>query len=374
MDPDENDSSSEREASPDWRDIGEEEKKPRNDAASLRYGKPHDWTEDEDTEQSDWCYLPDLIMERIFSYLTISERYSASIVCKRWNSAFYLPYVWHVFLFDEHTLTRRRFNYYSGWQHTLDHLRAQLCLGTVGRFFQVVIFTPITNFYNMYEFMNMISFYAEQHDSDKCVVKGISRNIKTLKYIFPCKFLSGEEEDSPKDLPLYGTGGKLLDAVKRLMGNLTNLKRLELTDLMLDNSEAMTLLDDVCCECCQSLRYLSLSNFTKGQYQLLHLGVFINLQILVVGPQNLGEQVLELISHTKLKHLHIVQTRLTPASAKSLSPKSWQEAAKRNPNMRVHLALETKTERSLLWQEKAPVSSILVDSPVCKVSMLVYVG
>uniref|UniRef100_A0A0A9XD34 Uncharacterized protein n=1 Tax=Lygus hesperus TaxID=30085 RepID=A0A0A9XD34_LYGHE len=166
--------------------------------------------------------------------------------------------------------------------------------------------------------------------------------------------------------PIVRHWRKLLEAVKRLLGNLTNLKRLELTDLMLDNSEAMTLLDDVCCERCESLRYLSLSNFTKGQYQLLHLGVFVNLQILVVGPQNLGEQVMELISHTKLKHLHIVQTRLTPASARSLSPKCWQAAAKQNPNMRVHLALETKTDRQLLWQEKAPVNSILVDSPACK--------
>lgn len=63
------------------------------------------------------------------------------------------------------------------------------------------------------------------------------------------------------------------------MGNLTSLRRLELIDLMLDNSEALTLLDDVCCECCTTLRYLSLLNFTKNKCQLLHVGVFLNLQV-----------------------------------------------------------------------------------------------
>ncbi|BES95579.1 FBOX [Nesidiocoris tenuis] len=357
----------EREESPDWHDIGDEPKQPKNNI--LHYGHSHFWSVDGEVEdQSLWCELPDIIMEQIFSYLNISQRYNASMVCKRWNSAFYLPYVWHVFHFDDHTLTRRRFNYYSGWQHTLDHLRAQLCLGTVGRFFQHLVFTPMANFYNMYEFMNMISFYAEQQDSESCPVRGISRNIKALKYVFPCKYLSGDEEEATQEHPLYGTGGKLLDAVKRLMGNLRNLRSLELTDLMLDNSEASTLLDDVCCECCQTLRILSISNLTKRQCTLLHVGAFINLQILVIGPQNLGEDAIEMLSHTPLKHLHITQTTLTPSTAKSLSPKCWQAVARRSPNLQVHLSLETKSEKALLWQEKAPVNSICVNSPLCKVS------
>lgn len=156
-------------------------------------------------DQSPWCDLPDLILEKVFSYLTMRERYYCSMVCRRWNDGFYLPLAWSVFIFDERTLTRRRFNYYSGWQYTLDHLRAQLCLATVGRNFRVLIFTPMTNFYNMYEFMNMISYYAEQQGQDRLTVKGIGKHVHTLRYTFPCNLLARFEEDQVSRL--YGTGG-----------------------------------------------------------------------------------------------------------------------------------------------------------------------
>lgn len=68
-------------------------------------------------------------------------------------------------------------------------------------------------------------------------------------------------------------------ALKRLMANLKKLKRLELIDLMLDPNEAQHLLDDVCETCCLTLETLVLINTTKVPYQLLHAGVFLNLQV-----------------------------------------------------------------------------------------------
>lgn len=75
-----------------------------------------DETENDTKEYSKWCDLPDLLLERIFSYLTIREKYYASLVCKNWYRAFHLPYVWSEFVLEDNTLTRSRFNYYSGWQ------------------------------------------------------------------------------------------------------------------------------------------------------------------------------------------------------------------------------------------------------------------
>jgi len=63
------------------------------------------------------------------------------------------------------------------------------------------------------------------------------------------------------------------------MGNLPSLARLELIDLMLDNEDAQTLLDQVCFYCCTTLRTLVLVNTTKYLCQLLHPGAFINLQV-----------------------------------------------------------------------------------------------
>lgn len=63
------------------------------------------------------------------------------------------------------------------------------------------------------------------------------------------------------------------------MGNLATLRHLELIDLMLEPHEAQHLLDEVCSLCCLTLHTLILINTTKLQYQLLHAGVFLNLQV-----------------------------------------------------------------------------------------------
>jgi len=66
--------------------------------------------------KGDWNNLPDLLLENIFSFLDIGAKHNASKTCILWNSVFHLPYSWHTFVFDDTTLTRRKFNYYSGWQ------------------------------------------------------------------------------------------------------------------------------------------------------------------------------------------------------------------------------------------------------------------
>lgn len=73
--------------------------------------------------------------------------------------------------------------------------------------------------------------------------------------------------------------GKLLEALKRLMSNLPSLQRLELIDLMLENEDAQTLLDQVCFYCCTTLKTLVLINTSKHLCQLIHPGAFINLQV-----------------------------------------------------------------------------------------------
>lgn len=67
-------------------------------------------------EEDRWCGLPDLVLEKIFSYLNAEQKYYCSLTCSSWNRGFYLPYAWSTFVFKETTLTTRKFNYYSGWQ------------------------------------------------------------------------------------------------------------------------------------------------------------------------------------------------------------------------------------------------------------------
>lgn len=76
--------------------------------------------------------------------------------------------------------------------------------------------------------------------------------------------------------------GKLLEALKRLMGNLVSLQYLELRDLLLDITEGQTLLDEVCTTCSLTLKELILVNATEAPCQLLHVGIFLNLQVWLV--------------------------------------------------------------------------------------------
>lgn len=332
-------------------------------------GSAHDPSEgdlNEDGEPySQWSYLPDLILEQVFAHLNIRERYAASQVCRNWYYAFYLPNTWSTFVLTDTTLTRRKYNYYSGWQHILDHVRLSQCLCRVGFHFKRLIFEPMLNFYNLFEFMNMMSYFSEQQGLNNATVKGVGSKVKTLRFTFPCNMAADDRERCR----LYGTGGKLLEALKRLMGNLAALQFLELRDLMLDTTEGQTLLDEVCAICALTLKELILVNATEAPCQLLHVGVFLNLQVLVISPQNLGEDVLMLLGQTKLRHLHILQNRFTPSDLVLLpvSGRAWQACRKANPCLSVHLKVETPREREVIWQERAPVRSIIYDSPLMKV-------
>ncbi|CAG9829257.1 unnamed protein product [Diabrotica balteata] len=318
--------------------------------------------DDENKEYSMWSELPDLLLEKIFAYLGIREKYYASLVCKSWYRAFHFPYVWSRFILEDNTLTRSRFNYYSGWQYVLDHVRCQACLAGYGKHFKHLTIRPMLNFYNLYEFMNMISWYAEQREQKENVELGVGSNIKFFKFTFPCNMTA---RDDTERIRLFGTGGKLLQAIKRLMGNLKKLENLHLIDLMLDPKEAQYLLDEVCESQCLTLKTLFLINTTKVQYQLLHVGVFLNLKELHISPQNLGDDLVELLGHTKLKHLHIVQNRYTSTDIKIMpvSPDSWKKCRKENTGLSVHLHLESMKEKPLIWQQSAPVRSLIYDSP-----------
>ncbi|XP_022918109.1 uncharacterized protein [Onthophagus taurus] len=322
--------------------------------------------EDENKVYSKWCELPDLVLEQIFGYLTIRQRYYASLVCKNWYQAFHFPKVWSRFVLEDDTLTRGRFNYYSGWQYVLDHLRTSMCLSAVGKNIKHLTFEPMLNFYNLYEFINMISWYIEQSDKHTAMPEydGVGVKIRTLKFTFPCD-MDMASRDETEMTRLFGTGGRLLGALKRLMANLSELKRLELIDLMLDSNEAQHLLDEVCVLRCLTLKTLILINATRIQYQILHVGVFLNLNVLKISPQNLGNDVIEMIGHTKLKHLHIVQNRFSPDDiiVKPALEQVWKQCRKNNPTLNVHLELESKKPKNILWQTGAPVKSILYHTP-----------
>ncbi|XP_053595354.1 uncharacterized protein LOC103577916 [Microplitis demolitor] len=321
---------------------------------------------------SAWDRLPDILLEEIFSYLTIRQRYYASLVCRSWYYAFKLPKVWSRFTLQDTTLTRGKFNYYSGWCYVLDHMRTSTCLHKVGRHFRSLVFEPMYNFYNLYEFMNMISWFSERQITNDPAVLGVGTNIRHLKFTFPCNMAN---RDDPEQIKVFGTGGKLLEAVKRLAQNLKNLRSLEFIDLMLDSKEALYFLDTICENCTETLKHLVLINTTKFYCPLLHVGVFLNLNVLVISPQNLDDDVIDLIGYTKLKHMHIFQNRYSPVDTTVRLPKhsSWIKLRKNNPYLKVHFEVESNKPDVILPIEfpehsSIPCHSIVIDNQTAQIT------
>jgi hypothetical protein len=62
-----------------------------------------------------------------------------------------------------------------------------------------------------------------------CKLYGQLANIESFTYVFPCDF--GEKNN---EIDIYGTGGSLLEDLKRVLSNLTGLKQFELKNLELD--------------------------------------------------------------------------------------------------------------------------------------------
>ena len=316
---------------------------------------------DENEMPSKWSDLPNLLLEEIFSHISIKDRYYASMTCKNWHRAFYLKRVWANFIVGDATLCRRKFNYYSGWQHVLDHTRTQSCLTRVGRYIKGLEFLPIDNFNNMYQFMTLLTFNIQQSRRPNCEYeyRDVGKHITTLKYNFPCNMAMRETDD----VKLFGTGGQLLKTLKGLMYELNKLRTLKLVDLMLERYDAKHLLDEVLESCNMVLNHLCLINVTNTHCPILHVGLFFNLRVLIITPQNLDDDVLQLLSTTSLGHLHIYQNRYSPTTPAACSAKAWKQLRRENPKIKVHLRIETTSNNDITFQPNAPVHSVTYRTP-----------
>uniref|UniRef100_A0A6A7FS53 F-box/LRR-repeat protein 21 n=1 Tax=Hirondellea gigas TaxID=1518452 RepID=A0A6A7FS53_9CRUS len=301
-----------------------------------------------------WHLLPDLLLETVFTYLTIRERYYASQVCRSWYDAFNFPRVWYTFTLYDGLLTKRKFNYYAGWEKLVDSVRVSIFLTKRGGFIRSLIFQPMDNLYNLYEFLNL-SHYMRNN------MPGVLDKVHTLRFRFACQLGQRSEE------LVFGTGGQTLRMLKKIMGMLPDLKTLELRDLLLEGKEGLQLLDEVCVVCCETLRTLILINITKMAHTLLHPGTFVNLTTLVISPQNIGEDLLELIGTSKLRNMHILQNKYTE-NGRAVNYKHWRKCRANNPRLRVHLSTEGSSKQELYWQQRAPVKSIVYDSPYSRIT------
>ncbi|CAN7937192.1 unnamed protein product, partial [Ixodes hexagonus] len=292
-----------------------------------------------DIQQGAWASLPDVLLEAVYALVPIRDRYSMSQVCRNWYRVFYSPQVWSIFVLNDRTMTRRKFNYYMGYQHILDHYRTQICMHKIGRYIRHLLVPAMSNFFNLYEFMVIMAYFGERSNT--------LHLLRTFDFTFACHMMDsdGPEQDGAQD-NVFGTGGKVLEALKRLMRCFTGLRHLALTDLLLEPPEAKFLLDDIAGNCMTTLRTLRLVNCSKEPHAFLHVGVFLNLTTLYLSPQHLDDDVVALLSYTALRDLHLVQSTYTELGIR-VSTRAWRECRRAAPRLRVHLAVEGRIAKEV---------------------------
>ncbi|XP_055317479.1 F-box only protein 39 [Sitodiplosis mosellana] len=302
----------------------------------------------------DWQSLDDLIMETIFEFLPIRDRFNASLVCRRWASCFDLPKVWRKVIIDGHWLTKTVCNDEDKVRcsdRVLDYERALNCLQRIGPHIRSVNICQLQDFVSLYQlFVLFESYFVKMQNS--------SPNIRQFAFNFPC---DQPLEINPNGIKLFGIGGQVIGSFRKLLPKMQKLCQLELVDLVLERYEANKLLDQMSISLSHSLKLLSAVNLTNFHCPLQQIAMMSNLEILKLSPQNIDDSMLHLIVESNLKHLHIVQNENTPKTVMPCSAKAWTHFKQHaSEHLQVHLEAISKYTNGcdLLIQPEAPVHSI----------------
>lgn len=320
-----------------------------------------------------WDVLPDVILEKIFCLLTLPERYHCSMVCNHWYETFFSPCLWRHLVLNERSFTSRRYVAFKGYQYDrVNFKRIQKYLSVVGHNTRRIKFAPISIFYNLYSFLEVLACFLEFFEDYPMPC------LDEFDFTFACESRGADDYQTF----ITGTGGQILAEIKKLLSNMRGLTRLKLNQLLLDLPDAGDLLTDVVRNSGHSLRVLEILNCTKKTFPLMSIIRFTRLQTLVISTQQLSPELLtELASRTPLETLIIVQDRYTPCSSVqadetendppaavdvgrgSISPHVWLQVRQISPKLRVRLECRGQTENDITIQDNAPVSAIVYDTP-----------
>ncbi|RUS85133.1 hypothetical protein EGW08_007097 [Elysia chlorotica] len=324
---------------------------------SYQGGQENASDEDEDEEAEDqlssWANLPMILMEDVLTLLTPKERHLASQVCRQWYDLFYSPRVWETFILLERTLTKKRFNLYKGYQRELCPGKTQICFRRVGSFFKRIVVTPITDYFNLYEFLRILASFLQSREDQ-------GEPAMPLLHTFDFTFACATRADG--GVIIHGTGGQILEMIKELLTRMKDsLRHLKLNQLLLESSEVPSLFNALVHCFCDCLHSLEMLNVTKVPLPLEELASFRNLIKLVMSPQNLNDESILMLSGINLLQLHLLQDPYT-CVCDPVSSEAWKLAREVAPWLRVYLEVAGNTKAQLLIQPRAPVHGIFLRS------------
>ena len=128
-------------------------------------------------------------------------------------------------------------------------------------------------------------------------------------------------------------------------------------------------MDEVSEACAERVSTLKLINVSRQPFEMLAISGFTNLKVLCISPANLGDALVECCGDMKrLRNIQIITNKYTESVAPPVDYRIWKAVRKVNPRLRVHLITEGGHRNEIVFQQRAPVKSIIYDSPYTPVS------
>ncbi|KAK6112472.1 F-box-like family protein [Brugia pahangi] len=303
-----------------------------------------------------WAFLPDLLLEEIFSQLPIKNLGRCSQVCLNWYRVSQQDYAWRRFQYKDKMFTRRKYTSHAGWQHMIDHWKLRFLIMKATTKWKVLEIEPVTILFNLYEFIRVLTNFSEYYERNS-LAKPL-QGIRSFSFKWQLHVHVRGEGQTER---VFGTGGEMLKTLSLLLSYLHGLTELSLHELQLEPYECNDFIDDILYKFDSQLKSLCIINLTKVRRPFLQLGLFLFLEHLTVSPQHLNESIVTLLADLRhLKSLIILQNDKT-FGAKAVDSKAWLSFAKRNNHTRIHLIQAGKRQNALLIQPKAPVYAIIFD-------------
>lgn len=301
---------------------------------------------------SNWSDLPLMLLEQIYLYLNIRERYACSRVCWSWYRIFRSARIWRHLVLREGSFSRLRYSLqYRRYDMVISQTQVQLYLSKVGAPLRRITILPIEHFYNLSVFLKVLRTFIEFFDVYPV------KYLKRFDFKFACELRSGAES------LIFGTGGQLLEELKSLFCSFRGMDRIAINNLLLDVREAPDLLSGFICHNRDSLRYLEILNVCKVYFPHFHVTMFPALRTLVISPSQISDEIVVMLAlQTRLEELVIIQDKYT-CDCEPVTSRAWLQMRDHNPSIRVILEVRSPLDKDIMIQPDAPVHTILIKTP-----------
>jgi hypothetical protein len=189
-----------------------------------------------------------------------------------------------------------------------------------------LIIKPVAEYHNMCDFLNLLSNFIHYHDFDDYpfpyleefsftfyVLVSIDADTNNQGdflhafYQYPSAIIRGKKR-------YYGTGGVILQTLRRFISSIRCLKRFSLNNLLLEtNSDIGACLDELLQNSCETLEHIEILNYTSHIIPLYTIGLFSNLHSISISPHSLADDVLLLFANhlIHLYRLNIIHDELS---------------------------------------------------------------